>query len=153
MRRALIVLTATVAGTAGVLAFNPRPAVTGPVAEPALLGAVAPAAKRNSRAGARGDGIYLGSTVPNPYGAVRVQVAMTGGKVVDVRAVQVPDGDGQSQEINRDAAPRLKRQALAAQDATLDGVSGATYTSDGYRQSLQAALDRAGGATTTPTAG
>lgn len=153
MRRALIALTATAAGTAGVVAFNPRPAVSGPVAEPALPGVAASAAKRPSRTGGTGDGIYIGSTVPNPYGFVRVQVAMAGGKVVDVRAVQLPDADGQSQQINRDAAPRLKQQVLAAQDAKVDGVSGATYTSDGYRQSLQAALDRAGGATTTPTAG
>lgn len=141
MRRALIVLTATVAGTGAVVAYNPQPALRGSVAEQAL-----PAVAGTAGAG---DGIFLGSTVSNPYGSVQVQIAMAGGKVVDVRAVQLPDGDGTSQEINRDAAPRLKQQALVAQDATVDGVSGATYTSDGYRQSLQAALDHAGGVAPT----
>jgi uncharacterized protein with FMN-binding domain len=139
MRRALIILTATVAGTGAVVAYNPQPALTGPVAERAL-----PAIAQTT---GTGDGVFLGSAISNPYGAVQVQIAMAGGKVVDVRAVRLPDGDGTSQAINRDAAPRLKQQALVAQDATVDGVSGATYTSDGYRQSLQAALDRAGSVT------
>jgi uncharacterized protein with FMN-binding domain len=118
--------------------------ITGPVAERPL-----PSLARSS---AKGDGTFLGSTVTNPYGAVRVQVAMAAGKVVDVRAVQLPDRDGKSQQINRDAAPRLKQQALSAHGAAVDGVSGATYTSDGYRQSLQAALDRAGRAIQTRAA-
>ena len=41
------------------------------------------------------------------------------------------------------AAPTLRREALAAQSAKIDTVSGATYTSEGYRQSLQAAIDAA----------
>lgn len=136
MHRALIVLTATAAGTAGVLSFHPQPAVTGSVAETAL--------PRVAQTRAKGDGIVLGPALANQYGTVQVQVAMSGGKIAEVRAVRLPDGDGTSQEINRDAAPRLKQQALEAQSAAIDGVSGATYTSDGYRQSLQAALDRAG---------
>lgn len=144
MRRALIVLTATVAGTAGVLSFNPQPAVTGPVAEAAL--------PRIAQTRAKGDGIVLGRAVANPYGTVQVQLATAGGKIAEVRAVRLPDGDGTSQQINRDAAPRLKQQALTAQSASIDGVSGATYTSDGYRQSLQAALDRAGAPAVTRAA-
>lgn len=138
MRRALIILTATAAGTAGVVAFNPQAAVTGPVAD-APLPSVA-------NASANGDGIFLGPSVSNPYGTVQVQVALSGGKLVDVRAVRLPDGDGTSQQINRDAGPQLTQQALVAQSASVDGVSGATYTSDGYRLSLQAALDRAAAA-------
>lgn len=136
MRRAPIVLTATVVGVAAVLAFNPQPATRGSVAEPPLPNLTAP--------GTKGQGIYLGTSVPNQYGTVQVQVAMTAGKIVDVRAVRLPGGDGTSQQINRQAGPRLKQQALSAQNASIDGVSGATYTSDGYRRSLQAALDRAG---------
>lgn len=136
MRRAPIVLAATAAGVAAVVAFNPQPAVRGSVAEAPLPNLTA--------AGGKGDGIFLGAGVPNHYGTVQVQVAMTAGKVVDVRAVRLPGGDGTSQQISRDAGPRLKQQALVAQTAAIDGVSGATYTSAGYKQSLQAALDKAG---------
>ena len=136
MKRAPIVLAATIAGTAAVLSFNPRPTTSGPVAE-APLPVIA---TRTSS----GDGIYLGSSVPNPYGSVQVQVAMSAGKIVDVRAVQVPDRDGQSREINSYAGPQLKQQVLQKQTSRVDGVSGATYTSDGYRVSLQSAIDQAG---------
>lgn len=154
MRRALIVLTATVAGTAGVVSFTPRPASSGPVAEVALPGvAAAPAPGAAASGTVRRDGVAFGSTVSNPYGAVRVQVAMAAGKIVDVRAIALPDGDGTSQAINRDAAPRLKTQALTAQSAAIDGVSGATYTTDGYRKSLQAAIDTARDATTSTATG
>lgn len=139
MHRALIVLTATAAGTAAVLAFHPQPKATGPVAETALPHVAQP----RDTTSAKANTIVLGPAVRNQYGTVQVQVAMSGGKIAEVRAVRLPDGDGTSQEINRSAGPQLKQQALQAQSAKVDGVSGATYTSDGYRQSLQAALDRA----------
>lgn len=145
MRRAPIVIAATAAGVAAVLALHPQPAVRGSVAE-------APLPNLTAAAGGTGDGIFLGAGVPNQYGTVQVQVAMAAGKVVDVRAVRLPGGDGTSQQISRDAGPRLKQQALTAQSASIDGVSGATYTSHGYKQSLQAALDQAGRPTTSKQA-
>ena len=57
-------------------------------------------------------------------------------------AVRLPSGDGRSQEISSFAAPQLAQQALAAQSANIDGVSGATYTSESYRSSLQSAIDQ-----------
>jgi uncharacterized protein with FMN-binding domain len=149
MRRAPIVIAATIAGTAAVLGFHPNPAARLPVTQPPL----SVTARANSSPNA--NSVFLGSDVPNRYGDVQVQVVMRAGKIVDVRAVRLPDADGKSRDINRAAAPQLKQQALQAQSATVDGVSGATYTSDGYRQSLQAALDRAGAppaaATAAPT--
>lgn len=136
MRRAPIVIAATIAGTAAVLGFHPKPAARGPVAEQPLPPTAGAKSSHN--------GTFVGTDVANPYGDVQVQVAMRAGKVVDVRAVRLPDGDGTSREINRRAGPQLKQQALRVQNARVDGVSGATYTSDGYRRSLQAALDRAG---------
>jgi uncharacterized protein with FMN-binding domain len=134
MRRAPIVLTATVAGTIAVLGFNPRPSTHGPATEAAL-----PAVSVRTSGG---DGIVMGPAVPNRYGTVQVQVAMRAGRIVDVRAVQLPDGDGTSQQISSYAAPQLKQQALQVQSANVDGVSGATYTSESYRTSLQAAIDQ-----------
>lgn len=140
MRRAPIVIAATIAGTAAVLGFQPNPADRGPVAEQPLPATAGATSSQN--------GVFLGTDVPNPYGDVQVQVAMRAGKLVDVRAVRLPDGDGTSREINASAGPQLKQQALRVQSANVDGVSGATYTSDGYRRSLQAALDRAGASKT-----
>jgi uncharacterized protein with FMN-binding domain len=77
------------------------------------------------------------------YGPVQVRVVVTGGRMTDVTAVQLPGGSTRSVQINGRAAPILRQEALSAQNATIDTVSGATYTSQGYRSSLQAALDAA----------
>jgi uncharacterized protein with FMN-binding domain len=77
------------------------------------------------------------------WGPVQVQVRITGRKITDVTTLIYPTGTERDQEINSYALPRLRRQALTVQSAQIDGVSGATYTSDGYRRSLQAALDSA----------
>lgn len=87
--------------------------------------------------------VVTGPAVAARYGPVQVQVTTGGGRVTDVRAVQLPDADGESRRINRDAAPLLRAAALTAQDAHIDTVSGASWTSGGYRRSLQAALDLA----------
>jgi uncharacterized protein with FMN-binding domain len=73
-----------------------------------------------------------------------VQVTVTGGKVTDSQAVQVPNGNGRDDEINSVAVPILNSEVLAAQSAQIDTVSGATVTSDGYVTSLQGALSAAG---------
>ena len=77
------------------------------------------------------------------WGPVQVQVTITSGKITDVKAIKVPDGNDRDQEINSYALPQLHDQVIAAQSANIDGVSGATVTSRGYQQSLQAALDTA----------
>jgi uncharacterized protein with FMN-binding domain len=74
-------------------------------------------------------------------------VTISGGKITDVTALQYPNDRNKSVEINSQALPMLRSEALAAQSATIDTISGATYTSDGYTQSLQSALDLAHGTT------
>ena len=88
-----------------------------------------------------------GSVVSTRYGNVEVQVSVQGGTITDVQAIELPSG-GHSGQISSYAAPILASEALSAQSASIDIVSGATYTSEGYAQSLQAALDQAGIATT-----
>jgi uncharacterized protein with FMN-binding domain len=83
-----------------------------------------------------------GSDVPNKYGDVQVQVTTSGGRITRVAALRLPSSDGRSQQISSYAGPQLAQQALAAQNANIDGVSGATYTSESYKTSLQAALDQ-----------
>jgi uncharacterized protein with FMN-binding domain len=89
------------------------------------------------------DGEHLGAVVPNHFGPVQVRIAVRDGRLVDVVAVQLPTAAARGIEIGQRAAPLLREQALQRQSADLDTVSGATYTSDGYRRSLQSAIDAA----------
>lgn len=92
---------------------------------------------------ATGSGTVSGSLISTRYGPVQVQVTVSNGKVTAITAVQLPSG-GRSGMISQYAAPILTQEALAAQSASIDLVSGATYTSLAYEKSLQAALDSAG---------
>jgi len=91
------------------------------------------------------DGTYTGQDVSMRYGDVQVQVTISGGAVTDVTALQLPNGDGHSSRISSIVEPMLRSEALQAQTASIDLISGATYTSGAYRQSLQSALDTAAG--------
>lgn len=86
---------------------------------------------------------FTGALVGTPYGNVQVQVVTSGSRITDVRAVHLTDANQHSRDISAAAAPQLRQEALRSQSASIDTVSGATYTSEGYRQSLQAALDQA----------
>jgi uncharacterized protein with FMN-binding domain len=85
-----------------------------------------------------------GSTAQTKYGPVQVRITLTGSRITGATAVQSPDETARSRDINSTAVPKLNQETLQAQSADIDTVSGATYTSGGYRQSLQSALDRAG---------
>jgi uncharacterized protein with FMN-binding domain len=76
------------------------------------------------------------------FGIVQVAVTLEGGKIVDVQALQMPDSDRHSLSISRQVAPMLRKEALAANSANIDVISGATYTSTAYAYSLQSALDQ-----------
>jgi uncharacterized protein with FMN-binding domain len=84
-----------------------------------------------------------GGAVDNEYGTVQVQVTLKGNQITDIVTLQMPDSHRRSQEISQEAAPILRQEALQAQSAQIDLVSGATFTSQSYAQSLQAALDQA----------
>ena len=84
-----------------------------------------------------------GPVVNTQFGPVQVAAKVAGGKVCAVRTLQSPNFDHESISINAQAIPMLDQQAVQAGDASFAGVSGATYTTDGYRQSLQAVLDQA----------
>jgi uncharacterized protein with FMN-binding domain len=85
-----------------------------------------------------------GDAIDTRYGVVQVQVTLTGNHIDNVSFLQLTAFDGRSQEINSAAAPILLQETLSAQSAQIDNVSGASYTTDGYVQSLQSALDKAG---------
>ena len=88
------------------------------------------------------DGVYLGTSEYTEWGDVQVEVTISDGRIVDVAAVDYPQGR-KSSEINSRAIPLLEADAIALQSADVDIVSGATYTSRTYADSLQAALDNA----------
>jgi uncharacterized protein with FMN-binding domain len=89
-------------------------------------------------------GTVTGTAADTRWGPVQVAVTLASGKITAVDVVQEPDSNGRDQEINADAVPQLVQETLQAQGTQIDMVSGATYTSDGYVQSLQSALDQAG---------
>ena len=73
-----------------------------------------------------------------------MQITVTGGKITAANAVDYPQNGSRDRQINSYAVPQLNSEAVAAQSAHIDMVSGASYTSAGYAQSLQSALDKAG---------
>lgn len=87
--------------------------------------------------------VVAGGVADTQYGPVQVEITVRGGRIAMARALQHPSGDGQTDQINGYAVPQLDQETMAAQSAHIDTVSGATFTSAGYRQSLQSALDAA----------
>ena len=87
---------------------------------------------------------YDGAVASTRWGDVQVRITVANGKVTASEAIAYPNGNGHDQQINAYAIPILNQEAVAAQSATISMVSGATVTSQGYVQSLQSALDKAG---------
>jgi len=85
-----------------------------------------------------------GDTIDTRWGPVQVAAVLDGRRITDVKVLQYPNERNRSIDINDQALPILHDEAMQAQSARLDAVSGATYTWDGYSQSLQSALDKAG---------
>lgn len=88
-------------------------------------------------------GTFTGQAVDTRWGPVQVQITVVNGKITNAEAVQYPQGNPRDQEINSFALPQLAQEALQAQSAQIDAVSGATVTSEGYISSLQSAIDAA----------
>jgi uncharacterized protein with FMN-binding domain len=89
-----------------------------------------------------GTTVITGDAVDTRWGPVQVEVTFSGDTITAVKTVQAPDSNGRDIQINNQALPILQQEALASQSADIDTVSGATYTSEGYIQSLQSAIDQ-----------
>ncbi|AMW09410.1 FMN-binding protein [Streptomyces qaidamensis] len=137
VRRAVLAGAATVSGI--VLLLSLKPASDPGSAQAA--GQAPPAAAGQAPQGGV-NGAVTGDAAQTQYGAVQVRLTMNNGKITQAEAVQAPKG-GRSDQITADSVPRLNQAAVAAQSAEIDAVSGATYTSAGYKKSLQSALDKA----------
>jgi uncharacterized protein with FMN-binding domain len=157
MRRITMWLVGTVCGL--VLLFSYRTSTMGPASAGAARGGAPAAAPPGIVSGASSapspsggapapapagrDVVVNGTVARTRWGPVQVQVRISGGKITDVTTLQIPNGNRTDDEINSYAVPQLRQEVLDAQGADIDTVSGATVTSDGYRESLQAALDAA----------
>ena len=87
-------------------------------------------------------GVFTGPIVDVSYGNVQVQITVTNGKITDAQALIAPTG--RNDKYTRMALPKLKEQTLAAQSTNIQGASGASYTTYGWRKSLQGAMAKAG---------
>jgi len=148
MRRALLAVSGTVVGLVMLLSFKTHPAAvpTPPAAlgTPTAGGASPAPTSAAGSAASGGSRTVTGQAAQTRYGPVQVQITVSGGTVTSVTAVDYPQNDPRDQQINSFAIPQLDREATAAKSTNIDIVSGATYTSQGYIQSLQSALDQAG---------
>jgi len=171
MKRApLFVFAGTVAGLAGILSFHTHPPASGlsalPAAGKSATGNSAAGAANRSTSGSRSGSAHsrartsrkssrsgsgsassalqsaTGSTVQYGYGALAVKVTARGGRIVNVTVPYIQTAEPYSQQLASQAIPTLRSEVLAAQNANIQGVSGATYTSQAYAQSLQSALDK-----------
>ncbi|HZP52409.1 FMN-binding protein [Actinocrinis sp.] len=172
MRRAIVAGTATVSGIVLLLGLKPHssgsalgtssfsigsgsnsspstsaaPATTAPAAgngqsSSSAAPKSAPSTPSTSNTGTK---VVTGAAADTRYGPVQLQVTFSGKKITNINVLQYPTESFRDQQINSYALPILNQEAMSAQSANIDVVSGATYTSDGYAQSLQSAIDKAG---------
>ena len=156
MKRAPFVVLGTIAGTAGVLAFPVHSArVTGALpaastaapeaaATPAPSASAAPPATPASTPVAAPATTATGADTAFRFGDVAVSVTVTGGRITNVAIAALHETDNKSAAIDSYAVPQLEQQVLAANSASIQGVSGATYTSRAFAQSLASALAKLG---------
>jgi uncharacterized protein with FMN-binding domain len=105
------------------------------------------AGTESSGTGSSGSGAattVAGSVASTRWGDVQVTITVSDGEITAVDVPEYPTGNGKDRQINAYALPILKQETLSAQTADIDMVSGATVTSEGYVESLQSALDKAG---------
>jgi uncharacterized protein with FMN-binding domain len=158
MRRAVIATVGTVAGLVALLDYrssgaigrshisvNAGPPATVPsVTAPTTLPAGTPGTSPATTTPTGSSGRYTGSDVSYRYGDIEVQITVANGRITNISIPQESATDPRSQFINSQAIPILTNEALAAQNLNIDAVSGATFTSDAFAQSLQSALTQAG---------
>jgi uncharacterized protein with FMN-binding domain len=126
--------------TVVVLLFGYSTSTSGPAATTAPTAIVS---SGNTSTGTSASTV-TGDVAQTRWGPVQVEITVDGGSITDVSVVEYPTGNRRDLEINEQALPMLVDATLGAQSADIDMVSGATVTSEGYLESLQSALDRAG---------
>jgi uncharacterized protein with FMN-binding domain len=165
MRRAPIVIGGTAAGLVAVLAFHTKstplslPAAAGAAAAPGSAASAGPKGATQGQSPASGSSpspgsagqqasgarTAVGAGVNYNYGILSVKVTVSGSKILKVGIASIDDGGNpRSQYIDQQSIPMLEQQVIHAQSANIQSVSGASYTSAGFVQSLQSALHTLG---------
>jgi uncharacterized protein with FMN-binding domain len=133
----------TASSQVATLVPSASPSAVAPTASAAPTPSAAPAATPSpSAAAVAAPKTVDGAVEQTPFGPIQVQLTYTGTKITAVTELQSPNDRGRSVEINQEAGPILEQEVLSSQSAKIDTVSGATYTSDGYAQSVQSAIDK-----------
>jgi uncharacterized protein with FMN-binding domain len=153
MRRVVLALALTAAGLVALVMYKTPSGLPGNSAaltdqtgrDGAVQGRAAPNGNGNAQGGNAAGGAarrVTGPVAQTVYGPVQVRLDVTAnGRIVKALAVRYPNS-GQSQQISQQSLPVLDRAVVSTQGQKVDTVSGATQTSEGYKQSLQAALDQ-----------
>ena len=158
MRRVILAVTGTIAGLVALLSFKSH-VPSAPVA--ATTGGTGGTSTSSSSGGGQtevvpgafpqgsiatnlpaGETAVDGKVASTSYGPVQIQLIKQNGKIVKVAVLMQPTNTLNDVQIGKFAFPKLISETLAAQNGKIDAVSGATYTSAGYIQSLQSALDK-----------
>ncbi|MFB7248871.1 FMN-binding domain-containing protein [Streptomyces populi] len=142
MKRAVPVVALSIVGLIAVWRHEPSQGSTETTAGPDPAPSASASASTSASAGSTGSSsatVVKGSTVTTDKGPVQVQVAFEGGRITAVTMLRQPN-----HPQTRAAVPRLVAQTLKVQSADVDTVTGATITSDAYKESLQAAIDARG---------
>jgi uncharacterized protein with FMN-binding domain len=154
MRKTLIVIIAVaLLGGAGVFAKDHKEDSSGTAVQGASTTASTSSGTNSSQMASNSmsnhssstykDGTYSGAAEDTAYGTVQVAAVISGGKIIDIKFLQMPGPEDHSKEVTAFSKDPLKQSTLQKQSASIDFVSGATQTSEGYQQSLQSALDQA----------
>ena len=138
MKRSAIVIAATAAGLAALISFKPNGVAGGGTQ------AAPTAALTTGNANVKGAQTVVGSdqSLAGGLGNIQVKVTASNGKLTSVGMAKMNLHGPQSQQISNSVIPQLEKQTLASNGGSIQGVSGATYTSQAYTRSLQAALDQ-----------
>jgi len=121
---------------------TPTPEPVGPPA-PAQTPAPTAAPAGNGGNGRSGvSGTFTGQAIDTPYGTVQIALVVKDGTITDVQELQLPSDRRLSQQISAQAGPMLRTEVLQAQSDNINGISGASFTSYGFYQSLQSALSQ-----------
>ena len=159
MRRVILAIVTTAVALVLLLTFKTHTQTVAPLGAPASVvgsptpGSTSPGGTGTATAASptgtstHGSGVtrtVTGTVSQTIYGPVQVKITVTDGRITAATAVQYPSGTPRDYQINSYAIPQLNAAAVAAGNAKIDSVSGATYTSGGYIASLQSAVDKAG---------
>ena len=136
-----LVAAAGIAGLVWAFTYQPKSDQTSSASPASTTEPVSTSTGSSKRA--YKDGTYTGQAYSNRYGNVQVSAVISGGKITDVKLLQMPNSEMRSEEISAQSGPILVKEVISIQDSNVDIVSGATSTSESFTQSLQSALNQA----------